>query len=347
MSSKPRVCFVGPMLGSNPGWVPNPMEILAPYLEERGHTCVLTSRIVNRYLRLGDTIQTLLRRRNDFDLVSLQAYSGASFVVEDLVGLVTHALRKPLMMVLHGGAMPEYMRRFPAWSKKILSRADMIVTPSSYLARAIQPFGFGATVIPNIISLPNYAFTLRRCARPRLLWMRTFYDYYNPQMAVYVLRDVLKEYPDAELTLAGQEKGIGNEMRKLVAKLGLEGKVHFPGFLRQEEKQEVFDRHDIYLNTTNIDNMPVCLIEAGAFGLPIVSTNVGGVPFLVQHEESALLVEPNDVRGMADSVRRLLGEPDLVRKLSLRGRELAEQCSPEKVVPQWEEVFNQLATGRY
>lgn len=343
MQTKPRICFVGPMLGGNPGWVPNPMEILVPYLEERGHACMLTSRIVNRYVRLGDTLQTLWRRRKEFDVVSLQAYSGPSFVVEDIVGTVTRVLRKPLMMVLHGGAMPEYMQRFPRWSRKILSRADTIVTPSPYLASAIEPLGFDATVIPNIISLEQYRHKPRQGLRPRLLWMRTFYDYYNPKMAVYVLHHLLKDFPDAELTLAGQEKGIGGEVRRLVADLGLSGHVHFPGFLRQDQKQEVFDRHDIYLNTTNIDNMPVCLIEAGAFGLPIVSTNVGGVPFLVKHEQNALLVEPNDVSGMVAAVKRLLADAHLAAKLSVTGRELAEESGPAKVVPQWEDLFRRLA----
>ncbi len=343
--NSPRILFVGPMLGTNPGWVPNPMEILAPYLEARGYTCLFSSRIVNRYARFADILQTLYTQRHQYDVVCLQVYSGPSFVVEDGTSVLAKALCKPVVMVLHGGAMPGYMKKYPRWSRAIFRRADAIVTPSMYLAEAISDLGFQAIVIPNIISIEEYPFTQRNSVRPKLLWMRTFYEYYNPQMAVRVLEDLLHDFPEAELTLAGQEKGTEGEVRRLVAELGLGERVHFPGFLDAEKKRGVFSQHDIFLNTTFIDNMPVCLLEAGAFGLPIVSTNVGGVPYMVKHEQSALLVEPGDVKAMAHAVRRLIRDPQLASTLSSNGRIMAEQSSPERVVPLWEELMRKFASS--
>lgn len=341
MTMTPRLLFVGPMLGTNPGWVPNPMELLAPYLEQRGYGCMFSSRIVNRYVRFADILHTLYRRRHEYDLVCLQVYSGRSLVVEDAVSSFAHSLRKPLIMVLHGGAMPKYMKRFPRRTGKILGRADLLITPSNYLAEAVRDLGFRAIVIPNIIPIAEYPYKGRQYVRPKLLWMRTFYDYYNPNMAVRVLDELLHDYPDAELTLAGQEKGIEQDVKNLVGRLGLNGRVRFPGFLDMDLKRKLFAEHDIFLNTTFIDNMPVCLVEAGAFGLPIVTTNVGGVPYMVKNEESALLVEPDDVNGMAHAVRRLVREPQLASKLSTNGRAMAEQSSPERVVPMWDEVLSE------
>lgn len=334
------------MLGSNSGWVPNPMEILAPYLEQRGYECMFSSRIVNRYARFADILRTLYAQRNRYDIVCLQVYSGPSLVVEDAASVVARSLGKPLIMVLHGGAMPEYMKKVPRWTKHILSRADAIITPSQYLTDAVGSLGFRTRIIPNIIPLAQYPYKRRCRVRPKLLWMRTFYAYYNPSMAVHVLRELLNDFPDATLTLSGQEKGIGQDVRNLVDRLGLAGRVRFPGFLDMAMKREEFARHDVFLNTTFIDNMPVCLVEAGAFGLPIVSTNVGGVPYLVKHEESALLVNPDDATGMADAVRRLISEPQLASRLSTNGRAMAEQSSPDRVVPMWEEVFNSMTNTK-
>lgn len=342
MNSLKRICFVGPMLGTNPGWVPNPMEILGPYLEERGYTCLFTSRIVNRYRRLADNLVTLVAKRNEYDVISLQAYSGASLVVEEFVGRLAKLLGKPLIMVLHGGDLPRYIKKFPGLSRTSLRRASLVVTPSGYLAEAVKSLGIQAEIIPNIVSLENYTFRERSRLRPRMLWMRTFYDYYNPEMAVRVLAKILPDYPDAILTLAGQEKGTGARVRQYVSEAGLTEHVRFPGFIRQEEKQEIFDDHDIYLNTTFIDNMPVCLVEAGAFGLPIVSTDVGGVPFMVTHEDDALLVKPDDAGAMASEVLRLLRSPALARKLSANGRRMAERSDPKHVVSQWEGAFNSI-----
>src|ERR1700732_443865 len=106
------------MLGNSPGWVPNPMETLAPLLDERGYTCLLTSRLVNRYLRLLDIVLTLIRKRKSLDVVCLQMYSGPSFVVEDAASWVSKFFGIPLVMFLHGGGIPDFIKRFPRWSMR-------------------------------------------------------------------------------------------------------------------------------------------------------------------------------------------------------------------------------------
>lgn len=341
--SKPRICFVGPMLGKNPGWVPNPAEILVPHLQARGYTCTLTSRIVNRYRRLMDIVQTIVRRHKEFDGLCIQVYSGPSFVVEDIASWLGKFYQKPVIMFLHGGSMPSFIARYPDWSRRVLGRARTIVTPSAYLASAIKPYGLNARVIPNLLNLDEYSYRHRSTVRPSLIWMRTFYDYYCPALAIEVLVKLLPNFPDATLTMAGQDKGLLSATRELVRRLDLGKQVRFPGFLDVTGKQREFAQHDIFLNTTRIDNMPICLLEAGAFGTPIISTNVGGVPFLVQDGQTALLTHVDDAAAMSDAVKRLLSEPGLASKLSASGRALAESCGVEQVLPQWEQIFAEIS----
>lgn len=336
---KPRILFVGPMLGQNPGWVPNPMEILAPLLEARGYQCMITSRIVNRYRRLMDIIHTIIMRRVEFDCLCIQVYSGPSFVVEDISSWLGALLRKPIVMFLHGGAIPIFMQKYPKWSRRVFRRAKIILTPSAYLASALDAYGFHARVIPNLLNLNEYPYRRRSSVAPALIWMRTFYSYYRPDLAVECLSHLTQEYPHATLTMAGQDKGLQFAVREQAQRLGLQKQIRFPGFLDAAGKQHEFSTHDIFLNTTQIDNMPICLLEAGAFGTPIVSTNVGGVPFLVDHEQTALLTPPDDALAMSNAVKRLLKEPGLADKLSTGGRALAEKSSPAQVIPQWEQVF--------
>ena len=106
-----------------------------------------------------------------------------------------------------------------------------------------------------------------------------------------------------------------------------------------EEKIREGSSADIFLNTNRIDNTPVSVIEAGAFGLPVVATNVGGIADLVSDGETALLVPDNDDEAMAAAVLRLLTSPNLAEKLSANGRALAERFSWENVRPQWESLF--------
>jgi glycosyltransferase involved in cell wall biosynthesis len=81
------------------------------------------------------------------------------------------------------------------------------------------------------------------------------------------------------------------------------------------------------------------VLEAAAFGLPVVSTDVGGIPSLLRDGEEALLVPEGDAEAMAGAVRRLLEEPGLAGRLSAAGREVAERSSWERVRPLWEELL--------
>jgi L-malate glycosyltransferase len=342
MKSKPRILLVGPMLGKYPGWVPNPAEILASKLSEEGYVCLLTSRVLNRYARLVDIVYTLFRERGKYDIVSLQVYGGASFIVEDIASRIATLLGKNIVMVLHGGDLPSFIKKFPHWSSRVLKRANIIVTPSAYLREALLPYGFESQIIPNMLDMKKYIFRPRKSVQPRLLWMRTFYDYCHPELAVEVLEQLSMRYPNAILTMAGQDKGLLEPVRKLVNGKGLQNKVRFAGFLNDEGKQLEFGSHDIYLNTNRVDNMPIAVVEAAAFGLPIVAMSVGGIPHLLEDQETGLLTNFGDVRAMVDAVCRLVEQPDLAAHISGRAREMTERSAWENVFPLWDKIYRQV-----
>jgi glycosyltransferase involved in cell wall biosynthesis len=158
-------------------------------------------------------------------------------------------------------------------------------------------------------------------------------------MAVQVLKSLAPEYSSARLTLAGQDKGMLQTLKTQVEAEGLEGCIRFVGFLDMPGKQKEFAAHDIFLNTNHVDNMPVSVLEASAFGLPVVATAVGGIPSMLIQDETALLVQDGDVVGMAEAVKRLLTEDGLAARLSINGRRLAETCSWPEVKKQWVTLF--------
>jgi glycosyltransferase involved in cell wall biosynthesis len=119
------------------------------------------------------------------------------------------------------------------------------------------------------------------------------------------------------------------------------GRVRVGGFADADEKRRLFADHDVFLNTSRVDNRPVSVVEAAACGLCVVSTDVGGVPDLLVHEESALLVPPDDPAALAAAVRRLLDEPGLAGRLSDGGRAVAEAGQPDAVVERWEALLSE------
>lgn len=334
------------MVGRNPGYVPSQGERLSDLFHELGYPVISVSSIPNRYLRLADIVNTLIRQRKQIDILVILVYSGPSFVVEDIASQLGQQFRMPIIMSMHGGAMPQFMTRFPNWSKRVLSRASVMVAQSNYLRRAAGAYGFSATVIPNVIDLPAYPSRHRTSVRPRLFWMRAFHDLYHPEMALRVLARVRTRFPEATLAMAGQDNGRQADMQRLARELGLDGAVRFPGFLNMADKIREAESADIFINTPHIDNRPVCVVEACAMGLPVVSTNVGGVPDLLTHEKTGLLVPDGDVEAMANAIVRLVEDNELASKLSQEGREMAKLSAPENVYPKWESIFTEILAQR-
>ena len=107
---------------------------------------------------------------------------------------------------------------------------------------------------------------------------------------------------------------------KLSKDLDIEDNIKFTGQLSKKEWIEISKKYSIFLNTTNYDNMPISVMEIMALGLPIVSTDVGGVTHLLKHDIDGLLVDKNDINSMADSISNILNNKGLAEKLSINSR---------------------------
>lgn len=337
-----RLCFVGPMVGRNPGLVTTQGEILTDHFAASGFSVLSVSSAANRYARLADIVQTIIRRRREIDVQVIQVYGGPSFVVEDIASRLGRLFGHPIVMYLRGGAMPEFMARYPRWTRRVLGRADVILTPSGFLAEAVRPYGFTAEVIPQVINLAGYEYRERRELAPRLFWLRSFHEMYNPHMAVRMMARLREEVPDATLVMAGSDKGMKEAVVEHARSLGLADAIEVVGFLDFAGKLREGARADIAISTNSVDNTPVSVLETCAMGLPVVSTSVGGVPYLLDHEKTGLLVPDDDEVAMVEAVKRLLREPELAARLSRNGRALAEQSAWDRVLPRWEAVLSRV-----
>jgi glycosyltransferase involved in cell wall biosynthesis len=155
------------------------------------------------------------------------------------------------------------------------------------------------------------------------------------------------QFPEAELTMVGGQRGDDSleQTVQLVRHLKVEGSVQMTGARPRSEVAEHLFRNDIFLNTTDVDNTPVSVMEAMASGLCVVSTNVGGIPHLLEHEKDALLVPARDPEAMRNAIERLIHDPDLAQRLSAGARSKAERFDWKSVFPLWEDLIRSLARG--
>src|SRR5436309_415634 len=170
-----------------------------------------------------------------------------------------------------------------------------------------------------------------------LLSTRNFEPLYNVACTLRAFRLVQDRRPDAALTLVGG----GSEdaaLRALVRELNLRN-VTFAGRISPDAIADCYARHDIYIQSPNIDNMPTSVLEAYASGLPVVSTDAGGVPAMRTHGEHGLLAPPNDHRTLAAHVLSLLDDPALARRVVCGAHSACLECTWPRVRQQWLRLY--------
>lgn len=320
-------------------------EDLAEHLMTAGWKVTTTSNKLGRIARIFDMLKTVWSQRNHYELATIDAFSGLSFLWAEMIGFVLSILGKPSVITLHGGNLPSFAQRWPGRVTRLLKSAAVVTTPSRYLMEQMKVYCPDLMLVPNPIEVPNYRFELRRDPRPILVWLRTFEDIYNAPLAIYLAASLIPSYPHFRLFMGGGDNGNGSlqTVKQLAADLGISSFVEFAGRINNANVPNWLQSGDIFINTTNVDNTPVSVLEAMACGLCVISTNIGGIPYLLDDEKDAILVPPNNPEAMAAAVRRILVEPELAERLSRNARQKAEQFDWSVILPQWEKLLREVA----
>ena len=222
-----------------------------------------------------------------------------------------------------GGEAEEFFSRSFRWIRPSLNKVTLIIVPSGFLADVFKRRDVATRIVPNIVNLERFTAGERHRhssgdAGPKLLVTRNLEPIYDIDTALRVLQQVRKSFPEASITICGS----GPERDRLVAlaqTLEIESAVVFTGRVDNEQIAALYQSADVMVNPSLADNMPNSVLEALASGVPVVSTEVGGVPYLVQHEKTALLVPVSDVDAMAKAVIRVLETPELAARLAAAG----------------------------
>jgi glycosyltransferase involved in cell wall biosynthesis len=316
-------------------------EELALRLPPAGCPVVTTSSKPSRVLRLADVVGTVLRQRRRYVVAQVDVFSGPAFIWAEAACAALSVVGKPYVLTLHGGNLPRFAERQDARVRRLLRSAAAVTTPSRYLLERLAEYRDDVRFIPNGLDVGAYRPRHLMRAAPRLIWLRAFHRLYNPSLAVRMLPLVAARFPDVHLTMIGLDKHDGSlqEAEGLAARLGVADRVTFGGAVAKRDVPSALNAADIFLNTTTVDNAPVSVVEAMASGLCIVSTDVDGMPYLVEHERDGLLVPSDDPRAMADAVLRILDQPELAAALSRQAHQKAAHFDWSPIIGEWRSLL--------
>ena len=286
----------------------------------------------------------LLSRVRRFDVVHAFSPSYWAFLLGPVPALfVARVFGRGALLNYHSGEAEDHLQNWRS-TVPLTKLAHRIVVPSGYLQDVFARFGLSAEPIPNFINAETIPHRERSSPQPVFLSNRNFEVHYNVACSIRAFARVQKRIPSASLIVAGYGSQ-RQQLEELSKQLGLRN-VRFTGKVSPGEMALLLNEADILLNSPDIDNMPLSLIEAQAAGLPVVSTSTGGIPWIVKDGETGLLVAPGDDEALANASLRMLEEPGLALRLTRAARATClNQFSWAAVEGAWVRVYRELAAS--
>lgn len=239
----------------------------------------------------------------------------------------------------HGGNAGEFLDRWGSLALPVLRAGHALIVPSGFLVDVFARHGLAAQPIVNTLALDKFQFALREPLLPHVLIARHLRPPYNVACGIRAFALVAKQHAGATLTAAGTGVDRG-ELEQLCRELGIADKVRFVGNIDNDRMHALFASSHIYLNSSQVDNQPVSILEAFACGLPVVSTAVGGIPYMVTHGEDGLLAADGDAAALGQHMLRLLDDPALARALAERGHERVQDYTWPRIYPLLAALYN-------
>lgn len=335
---RPKVLFIGNYLSGAKG-----TTSLAFRLSEKLHTeydFSLVSSKKNKLLRVLDIIWHCITGSQKQMVVDV--YSGQAFYMTRIAIFVSRLFStRKIKLVLRGGNLPRYVEVHTTMVMNTLKRADAIYTPSRFLKEYFEAKGLSINLLENFVDLSRFQFKRTNKDNYQLLWVRSFAAIYNPEIPIQVVAILRKQHIPVRLTMIGPDDGRLASCKALASSLGVEQYITFTGAIPNHRLPEYYQSHSIYLNTTSYESFGNSLMEAASCGIPFVSSAVGEIPYLWQHNETCLLVRELMAEAYAEAVKKYLNDPLFYNEISMRAKINADHYSWETVQPKWLAVLNE------
>tara|TARA_R110000823_G_scaffold210224_15_gene340611 strand:+ start:890 stop:1972 length:1083 start_codon:yes stop_codon:yes gene_type:complete len=351
-----RLGLVGPLPPPNGGMAMQTLQ-LARLLGEEGMTVEIVQtnapyrpraveqlRGLRAVFRLVPYLWRIWSLAGRVDVIHLMANSGWSWQLFSAPVVWLGWLRgTPVVVNYRGGEAREYLSKSMRWVRPTLNRASAVVVPSGFLQAVFREFGVAVQVVPNIVDLELFQPPVERASSAHfsIVIARNLEALYGIDTALQAFAIARARHAGLRLMIAGSGPQRA-ELEHLAQRLDIADSVTFLGRLDRPAIVALYHAADAMLNPSRVDNMPNSVLEALACGVPVVSTNVGGVPYIVREGETALLVEMDQPEAMATAMLRLAGDEELRSALIQRGVETVAQYGWDSVRPLWLETYRRV-----
>ena len=295
------------------------VRLLCGFLRNDGFFCDIIS-TKGSIVKRVKAIFALLSKGRDYDVFHIHACSDWGFLPVVIGYIIGHLFRKRIICTFHGGGAESFFHKRQRFVKFFLTRISANIVLSKFIGRVFERYEIPYTIIPNILEIDDSAYRVRTGILPRYISIRSLSETYNIKCTLKAFLVVQKKYPKASLTLRG-DGPLKSELEQYVTNNSLQN-VTFVGRVSNSEIYQYLDDADILVSSSRFDNMPVSILEGFKAGLLVISSRVGGVPYMIEDGKNGLLFDSDDDGQMAEKMITAVEHPEA----TLRMIENAHHC---------------------
>jgi glycosyltransferase involved in cell wall biosynthesis len=351
MSAKKCIVMVGPSTSSQGGIASVVMSWKNAGLFERWPITYLETHVEgNKLDKLRVGTSALLRllfllASNRVACVHLHVARRVSFWRKSVFALTALVLRRPVLLHIHSGGFPTFYHDECNWLQQrfirfVLGRADQLIVLSKVWHEILRPISINRriTVIENFVAPPAHVPDDAARSKHHILFLgllsrdKGFYD------LLEAIVPLCEEFPTLMLVCGG--KGNQDEVLERIRQLRLENHVNLLGWISGQSKEAWLSRSSFFVLPSYVEGMPMGILEAMAWGLPVVSTKIGGIFDVIEQGREGLLVDPGDIVGLRNAMHQLLRNDEERRRMGVAARsKVAHEFSARAIMPRVDHLY--------
>jgi glycogen(starch) synthase len=272
------------------------------------------------------------------DLIHINAVGSANFFHH----LTTNAHTAPLLVTLHGA----WVGQSDSLVERTLRAADWVVGCSAAIlgkGRRLAPeIASRSSVIHNGLEVPPLSPAPLPFHAPRLLCLGRLHVKKGIDVALTAFESIVERFPKTRLIIAGDGPARAELERESNAK-GLNRVVDFLGWVAPRDVPNLINTCSIVLMPSRAESLPLVALQAALMARPVVGTRVGGLPEVVAHEQTGLIVEPDNSAALADATATLLAQPDMAARMGRAARHRAQtEFSWDRHVRAYDALYREM-----
>lgn len=305
----------------------------------------LRARLARAAASFGQVFMLAMRGR--VALLHCHVSMYGSFWRKSLFAMMARMFHIPVLFHLHGSKTKEFYQGLPQFAQRLADRQLAAASVVLVLSESWREFVLGLAPSARVVVLPNYVDIPQRMISDirqtgaaesgRNQVTVLFLGLIGERKGVY---DLLRAFagaascvPHLHLRVAGN--GEMEKARHLADELRLHDRVDFPGWVDAQARNELLAEADIFVLPSYNEGLPVSVLEAMAWALPVITTPVGGIPELITHQIEGILVPPGDVAGLQAWLETLADDANLRRRLGDAARDVVRhRFSRENTLPE-------------